>query len=158
MPIIVEREATAAIEERAWAEGAETRRQEMLFICEHNAGRSQIASVIAGHYAGDQALVRSVGADPRQTGNEEIARQLGERGFDTSLVYPKELTSRTIYESDIVVLIGGDELDAWQENATEQWDIADPESMDADGVSAVIDDINARALELLERQGITVHR
>ncbi|AWB82787.1 heat-shock protein HtpX [Corynebacterium yudongzhengii] len=130
------------------------RRRKILFVCEHNTGRSQIASVIARHHAEDRALIRSVGPDPQPIGNAEIVNQLNERGYDTSLVYPKELTSRTIYESDYVVLIGGDELDGFRDNAAEEWHIDDPETMDADGVSKVIDDIDARVRNLLEQEGV----
>lgn len=158
IPVIVEREATAAIEERAWSEGAETRRQEILFVCEYNTGRSQIASVVGRHFAGDQALIRSVGPKPTKIANPEIIRQLNARGYDTSLVYPKELTSRTIYDSDTVILIGGSELDAWRDRATERWDVRDPEAMDSDGVAAVIDDISDRVFGLLEQQGIDLQR
>lgn len=156
LPIIVEREVTEELEGRAWGDGGATRRQEILFVCEHNTGRSQIASVIARHYAGDQALIRSVGPRPQPIGNEGIERLLRERGFDTSLVYPKELTSRTIHESDVVILIGGDELDAYRANAAEVWDVPDPELMDDVEVSAVIDDIAARVLNLLEARGLDV--
>lgn len=151
VPIIVEREATEAIESRAWAEGSDSRRRELLFVCQHNTGRSQIASIVARELAGDALLIRSVGPEPQSIGNEEIVRQLQERGYDASTIYPKELTSRTIYESDIVVLIGGEELADYRDNATEEWDIADPEVMDAGGVGEVIDDITRRVSDLLER-------
>ncbi len=156
VPIIVEREATEEIENLAWGDGLHTRRQEILFICRHNTGRSQVASVIARHLVGEGALVRSVGPDPRPIGNPEILRQLQRRGYDTSLVYPKQLTSRTIYESDVVILVGGDELRDFRDNAAEIWNIPDPEGMDAVGVGAVIDDIERRVRALLAKQGLQV--
>ncbi|MDR7330463.1 arsenate-mycothiol transferase ArsC [Corynebacterium guangdongense] len=156
IPIIVEREATEEIENLAWLGGAHTRRREILFVCRHNTGRSQIASVIARHLAGEQALFRSVGPEPRAMGNPEIIRQLQERGYDTSLIYPKQLTSRTIYESDVVVLIGPEELRDYQGRATETWDVADPEGMDAAGVAGVIEEIEGHVRALLDRQKLPV--
>lgn len=158
LPIIVEREATEAIEERAWADGFDTRREEILFVCPHNTARSQIASVVARHYAADQALIRSVGPDPKQIENPEIVRELEARGFDTSLVYPKQLTSRTIHESDVVILLGRAGLEDYENNATEVWEVPNPDDADVDGVRLAIDDITERVLTLLEQHGVSVAR
>ena len=156
VPIIVEREATEEIENLAWLDGSHTRRREILFVCRHNTGRSQLASVIARHLAGEQALFRSVGPEPRVIGNPEIIRQLRERGYDTSLIYPKQLTSRTIFESDVVVLIGPEELRDYQGSATESWAVRDPEGMDAAGVAEVIDEIERHVRALLDKQRLPV--
>lgn len=156
LPIIVEREATAEIEKRAWGEGAATRRREVLFVCPHNTGRSQVASVVARHHAGNELLIRSVGPDPRPIENPEILRELQARGFDTSLVYPKELTSRTIHESDLVILLDRAGLSSYENEATETWDVPDPDPADAAGVAEAIDRISERVLDLLRRQGINV--
>lgn len=158
LPIIVEREAVETIEERAWADGFDTRRDEILFVCPHNTSRSQIASVVARHHAGDQALIRSVGPDPKLIENPEIARELEARGFDTGLVYPKELTSRTIHESDVVILLAREGLEDYENNATEVWAVPDADVAGIDGVRAAIDDITERVLTLLEQQGISVTR
>lgn len=158
LPIIVEREATAAIEKAAWADGTHTRRQEILFVCPHNTGRSQIASVVARHYAGEQALIRSVGPDPKPIENPEIVRELEARGFDTSLVYPKELTSRTIHDSDVVILLGRAGLEDFEGIATEIWEVPDPDNADSDGVKAAVDQIAERVFELLEKREVSFTR
>src|SRR4051794_23418208 len=83
-----------------------TRRPSVLFVCVHNAGRSQMAAAFLAHLAGDKAEVRSAGSAPAGTVNPAVVEAMAEAGVDLSAETPKMLTSEAVRASDVVITMG----------------------------------------------------
>ncbi|GAB2513815.1 Arsenate-mycothiol transferase ArsC1 [Corynebacterium atrinae] len=154
LPIIVEREVSEELESRAEAAGRSgTARPEVLFVCERNAGRSQLASAIMNHVIGDRVFVRSVGLNPVGGIDPQVIEVLEERGIPNAHLYQKEIVPRTVHRSSVIVLMGVDELPGIPGDRIERWDIADPAGKSLDEVRAIADDIEAHIKDLVVELG-----
>lgn len=153
LPVFVERFASEKLE--TLLDGQEARpRQEVLFACERNAGRSQLAAAIMRHIAGDDVFVRSVGINARGGINPTVLRVLEERGISTDGLYQKEISPRVSHRADVVVLLGINEIPGVPGDRYVRWDIADPEGASIEEVREIADKIEAEIRGLLPKLNV----
>jgi protein-tyrosine-phosphatase len=126
-------------------------RPEVLFVCVHNAGRSQIAAALVTLRSEDRVEVRSAGSDPADVVNPLVAEAMGELGVDLSDAFPKRLTDEAVRSADVVVTMGcGDACPIYPGKRYEDWEVADPaEAASLDEVRRIRDDIDGRVRRLL---------
>lgn len=156
LPVIVERIVSETLEEQALAAGVTdaAARREVLYVCERNAGRSQLASAITAWLAGDRIFVRSVGLNPVGGINPTVLEVLAERGIPTGHLYQKEIVARTVHRSDVVVLMGVAQRPDIPGDRYVEWDIADPEGASVEEVRAIADDVERHVRALLADMGL----
>ncbi len=122
----------------------------VLFVCVHNAGRSQMAAAYLTHLAGDRVEVRSAGSAPADTVNPAVVAALLEDGIDISTEVPKVLTVDAVKESDVVITMGcGDVCPIFPGKRYEDWKLDDPAGQGVDAVRPIRDDIRARIEALI---------
>jgi protein-tyrosine-phosphatase len=122
----------------------------VLFVCIHNAGRSQMAAAYLTHLAGDRVEVRSAGSAPADTVNPAVVAALLEEGIDISHETPKVLTDKAVFESDVVITMGcGDVCPVYPGKRYEDWKLEDPAGQGVDSVRPIRDDIRRRIEELI---------
>lgn len=124
---------------------------EVLYICVHNAGRSQMAAALTEHLARGRVHVRSAGSQPSGTGIlPAVVTALAEIGIDVTEQYPKPLTDDVVRAADAVVTMGcGDACPVYPGKRYLDWQIPDPSELDLDGVRRIRDEIRARVEALL---------
>lgn len=125
---------------------------EVLFVCIHNAGRSQMAAALLAHYAGDRVLVRSAGTAPGNTINPTVVEAMTEVGIDLHALgaTPKALTDAAVQASDVVITMGcGDECPFYPGTRYLDWKLDDPAGQPLDAVRPIRDDIDQRVRDLL---------
>ncbi len=123
---------------------------EVLFVCVHNAGRSQIAAALLDHYADGRVHVRSAGSDPAEELNPNAVTALDELGIDVSKEFPKPLTDEVVRAADAVITMGcGDACPIYPGKRYEDWELEDPAGKDLDTVRRIRDEIGARVRTLL---------
>jgi arsenate reductase (thioredoxin) len=123
---------------------------EVLFVCVHNAGRSQMAAALLDHYAAGRVHVRSAGSAPADEINPDVIAAMSELGIDVSREFPKPLTDEAVRAADAVVTMGcGDTCPIYPGKRYEDWEVDDPAETDLDGVRRIRDDIDARVRQLL---------
>lgn len=155
LTIMVEREATERLEEEAGEEGRrQGRRKELLFVCRRNAGRSQLASAITRWLVGDRIMVRSVGVAEAEGVDATVLQVLRERGISTRELYQKTIIPRTVHSSDVVVLMGVDEVPGIPGQRYVRWDIDDPEGEPMERVRFIADEVERHVRELLGELGL----
>jgi len=121
----------------------EQRRPEVLFVCIHNAGRSQIAAALLAHHAGDRITVRSAGTAPADTINPAVIAVMNEIGIDLTAAEPKKLTNASVEASDVVITMGcGDECPFYPGKRYIDWPLDDPAGQGVDAVRAIRDEID----------------
>ena len=131
-------------------------RPSVLFVCVHNAGRSQMAAAWLSHLAGDQIEVRSAGSAPADRVNPAAVQAMAEVGIDIAAQTPKILTTDAVKESDVVITMGcGDACPIFPGKRYEDWKLEDPAGKDVDGVRPVRDEIKARVEDLMASLGTT---
>ena len=122
----------------------------VLFVCVHNAGRSQMAAAYLSHLAGDRIEVRSAGSAPADTVNPSVVEAMAEEGIDISAETPKILTVEAVKESDVVITMGcGDACPIFPGKRYEDWVLEDPAGQGVDAVRPIRDDIRARIEALI---------
>jgi protein-tyrosine-phosphatase len=122
----------------------------VLFVCIHNAGRSQMAAAYLTHLAGDRVEVRSAGSAPADSVNPAVVEALLEQGIDISNDTPKVLTDQAVFESDVVITMGcGDVCPVYPGKRYEDWKLEDPAGQGVDAVRPIRDDIRRRIEELI---------
>ena len=122
----------------------------MLFVCVHNAGRSQMAAALLDHHAEGRVQVRSAGSAPADQVNPDVIAAMSELGIDVSREFPKPLTDEAVRAADAVVTMGcGDACPIYPGKRYEDWEVDDPAETDLDGVRRIRDDIDARVRQLL---------
>lgn len=122
----------------------------VLFVCIHNAGRSQMAAAYLTHLAGDRVVVRSAGSAPADTVNPAVVEALREEGIDISAEIPKVLTDEAVRGSDVVITMGcGDVCPIYPGTRYEDWALADPAGQGVEAVRPIRDDIRARIEALI---------
>jgi protein-tyrosine-phosphatase len=143
--------ATDRLTALAQAKGAIERPvPEVLFVCEQNAGRSQMAAVLTSQLGGGRVHVRSAGSAPAGELNPAVVDAIAELGFDLSEEFPKPLTDDVVQAADVVITMGcGDACPIYPGKRYEDWELDDPAGLDLDGVRRVRDDIRARVEALL---------
>jgi arsenate reductase (thioredoxin) len=127
----------------------------VLFVCVHNAGRSQMAAALLAHLAGDRIEVRSGGTEPADQINPTAITAMAELGIDITAAVPKVVTPDAVETSDVVITMGcGDTCPYYPGVSYRDWKLDDPAGQSIDTVRAIRDDIaeRVRALvaELLE--------
>jgi protein-tyrosine-phosphatase len=123
---------------------------EVLFVCVHNAGRSQMAAALLDHHAAGQVHVRSAGSTPASQINPAVIAALAEVGIDMAKEFPKPLTDEVVRASDVVVLMGcGDACPVYPSKRYLDWDLPDPAGLPIGQVRPIRDEIDARVRALL---------
>jgi arsenate reductase len=124
---------------------------EVLFVCVHNAGRSQMAAALLDHYAAGRVTVRSAGSDPADRINPRVVAAMQELGLDVSHAFPKPLTGEAVEAADVVITMGcGDACPIYPGKRYEDWELDDPADADLEGVRRIRDEIAARVRRLLD--------
>jgi protein-tyrosine-phosphatase len=127
----------------------------VLFLCTHNAGRSQMALGFFTHLAGDAAVAWSAGSEPAGTVNPVAIEAMRERGIDISHEFPKRWTDETVNAADVVITMGcGDACPFFPGKHYEEWDLPDPAGQNLSAVRPIRDDIERRVRALLEQLGV----
>ena len=122
---------------------------EVLFVCVHNAGRSQMAAALLAHRAEGRVLVRSAGSAPADEVNPAVVASMAELGVDVSKEFPKPLTTDSIEASDVVVTMGcGDACPIFPGKRYLDWDLPDPAGLSVEDVRPIRDEI-ARLVQVL---------
>jgi arsenate reductase len=122
----------------------------VLFVCVHNAGRSQMAAAYLAHLAGDRIEVRSAGSAPADSVNLAVVAAMAEDGIDISSNLPKILTEEAVKESDVVITMGcGDACPIFPGKRYEDWALADPAGQGVASVRPIRDDIKRRIQTLI---------
>jgi arsenate reductase (thioredoxin) len=115
---------------------------EVLFVCVHNAGRSQMAAALLDHLAGGRVTVRSAGSEPADRINPRVVAAMAEIGLDVSREHPKPLTGDAVEAADVVITMGcGDACPIYPGKRYEDWELDDPAQADLDGVRRIRDEI-----------------
>ena len=122
----------------------------VLFVCVHNAGRSQMAAGYLQHLAGDRITVLSAGSEPGDRLNPVAVQAMAEDGIDISAATPKVLTTEAVEESDVVITMGcGDACPCYPGKRYEDWKLDDPAGLDIAAVRPIRDEIRARVEKLV---------
>ena len=122
----------------------------VLFLCVHNAGRSQMALGWFRHFAGDRALAWSGGSEPADQVNPAAIAAMAEVGIDITGELPKHWTEGVVQAADVVVTMGcGDTCPFYPGKRYEDWELTDPRGKDLDEVRPIRDDIKERVQKLL---------
>jgi arsenate reductase len=130
-------------------------RPTVLFLCVHNAGRSQMALGWFQHFAGDRAVAWSGGSEPGNEVNPSAVAAMAEVGIDISREFPKPWTDDIVQAADVVVTMGcGDACPLFPGTRYEDWELDDPAGKDVDAVRPVRDEIGARVRDLLSSLGV----
>ena len=122
----------------------------VLFVCVHNAGRSQMAAGYLRHLAGDRVTVLSAGSQPADQINPTAVQAMAEEGIDITAEQPKILTTVDLQESDVVITMGcGDTCPIFPGKRYEDWQLDDPAGQGIDAVRPIRNDIKKRIVALL---------
>lgn len=125
-------------------------RPSVLFVCVHNAGRSQMAAAFLTHLAGDKVEVRSAGSAPADTVNTAVVEAMKEVGIDISAETPKVLTVEAVQASDVVITMGcGDTCPVFPGKRYLDWQLDDPAGQGVASVRPIRDEIEQRIRGLL---------
>lgn len=123
---------------------------EVLFVCVHNAGRSQMAAALLDHHARGRVHVRSAGSTPAREINPAVVEAMSELGLDLSKKFPKPLTEDAVRAADVVTTMGcGDACPLYPGTRYLDWDLDDPARKRLDEVRPIRDEIDRRVKALL---------
>jgi protein-tyrosine-phosphatase len=123
---------------------------EVLFVCVHNAGRSQMAAALLDHYAQGRVRVTSAGSAPGNEINPAVRAVMDEIGVDLSTAFPKKLTTGAVEAADVVITMGcGDACPIFPGKRYLDWQLTDPAGKGVDQVRPIRDEIDARVRALL---------
>ena len=124
---------------------------EVLFVCVHNAGRSQMAAAFLRHYGGDRVVVRSAGSMPAAEVNSGVVASLAEIGIELADAEPKKLTDEAVQASDVVITMGcGDACPIYPGKRYLDWELEDPAGKSVEQIRPIRDDIARRVRTLVE--------
>jgi arsenate reductase (thioredoxin) len=159
LPLLAERFARQRLRALAKVEGTSNDGKPIvLFLCTHNAGRSQMAMGFFTHLAGDAAVAWSGGSEPGNEVNPAAAQAMAEVGIDISGEYPKPWTDEIVQAADVVITMGcGDACPVFPGRRYEEWVLDDPAGQDVDGVRPIRDDIEERVRRLLTDLHVPIH-
>ena len=123
----------------------------VLFVCVHNAGRSQMAAGLLDELAAGRVRVLSAGSEPADRVNPVVAEAMAERGLDIEREFPKPLTDEAVEQADVVVTMGcGDACPIYPGKRYEDWPLADPAGQDLPAVRVIRDEIEQRVRALVD--------
>ena len=129
---------------------------EVLFVCTHNAGRSQIAAALLDHQADGRVHVTSAGSQPADQLNPAVVQAMAEIGLDISREFPKPLTDDKVQAADVVITMGcGDACPIYPGKRYLDWDLPDPAGLDLEAVRPIRDEIARRVQQLLAELATT---
>ena len=132
---------------------------EVLFVCTHNAGRSQMAAALLDHAAAGRVRVTSAGSRPASQLNPAVVQAMAEIGLDISRECPKPLTGDKVAAADVVITMGcGDACPIYPGKRYEDWDLPDPAGLPLDAVRPIRDAIRDRVQALLSDLGVAAPR
>ncbi|MET8845948.1 arsenate reductase ArsC [Amycolatopsis sp. NPDC004625] len=127
-----------------------TGKPEVLFVCVHNAGRSQMAAALLAHHADGAVDVRSAGSAPADSINPAVREAMAEIGLDLSREVPKRLTTDAVEAADVVITMGcGDACPIFPGKRYLDWQLEDPAGKGVEDVRPIRDEIDRRVRELL---------
>jgi arsenate reductase (thioredoxin) len=127
---------------------------EVLFVCVHNAGRSQMAAALLEREAKGGVRVISAGSEPADQLNPAVVEAMREIGIDVSAERPKKLEDRMVHESDVVITMGcGDACPIYPGKRYEDWDLEDPSGKNLEAVRGIRDEIMNRVGALVATLG-----
>lgn len=151
LPVLVARQAREQLMAAAQAEGRIAKRvPELLFVCVHNAGRSQMAAALAEHLSARRVHVRSAGSAPISEVNPVVVEALRERGIPLTTPYPKPLSDSVLRAADVIITMGcGDACPIFPGKRYEDWNVADPAGQPLTVVRDIRDDVQSRVTVLL---------
>lgn len=158
LPLLAERFARQRLEALAKVEGkSDDTRPTVLFLCVHNAGRSQMAMGWFQAMAGDRAVAWSGGSEPSSQVNPAAIAAMAEVGIDITNEFPKPWTDEIVRAADAVITMGcGDACPIFPGKRYEDWVLEDPQGLDVESVRPIRDEIKDRVEALLESLGIPV--
>ncbi|MGZ8705424.1 MAG: arsenate reductase ArsC [Aeromicrobium sp.] len=151
LPLLVQRFSRERLRAFAQAENMITKEvPEVLFVCVHNSGRSQMAAGLLNKLAAGSVHVRTAGSDPVERINPAVVEVMAEVGVDLSEEFPKPLTDEFVKAADAVITMGcGDACPIYPGKRYEDWDLEDPEGKDLETVRRIRDDLTGRVEFLL---------
>jgi arsenate reductase (thioredoxin) len=151
VPLLVHRFARERLQALAQAQGeVETEQPEVLFVCVHNAGRSQMAAGLVTLRSDGRVHVRSAGSDPADQINPAVIEAMHEIGVDMSQQFPKPLTDEVVRAADVVITMGcGDACPIYPGKKYEDWELDDPAGQDLPAVREIRDEIDRRVRHLI---------
>jgi arsenate reductase (thioredoxin) len=127
----------------------------VLFLCTHNAGRSQMAMGFFKHLAGDQADVYSGGSEPAAEVNSAAIAAMAEKSIDIAAEQPQRWTTDMLEAADVVITMGcGDSCPILPGRRYQEWILADPEGQSLEAIRPIRDEIEQRVCTLLDRLGV----
>lgn len=148
--VLAERLTADRLDALAHTQGLTSGPTRVLFVCSHNAGRSQMAAALLAHRAGDAVTVSSAGTHPADEVAPHITQALTEAGVDPADAYPKPLTEEVVQAADIVITMGcGDACPVVPGRRYLDWPVADPDGAPIAVVRDIRDAIDAHISELL---------
>lgn len=132
-----------------------SRKPSVLFVCVHNAGRSQMGAAYTHHLSGGAVEVRSAGSAPAETINPAVREAMLEEGIDISAERPKILTTEAVEASDVVITMGcGDTCPYYPGKRYEDWVLPDPAGQGVAAVRPIRDEVRRRVTDLLTDLGV----
>jgi len=151
VPLFVHRFARERLRALAQVEGTLTKEvPEVLFVCVHNAGRSQMAAGLLDKLADGRVHVRTGGSDPTDQINPAAVEAMSEVGIDLSKEFPKPLTDEVVRAADVVITMGcGDACPIYPGKRYEDWELEDPAGKDLGTVRRIRDELSQRVLSLM---------
>jgi arsenate reductase (thioredoxin) len=151
VPLLVHRFARERLQALAQAQGEVAKDQpEVLFVCVHNAGRSQMAAGLVKLRSGGRIHVRSAGSDPADRIDPAVVEAMREVGVDMAEEFPKPLTDEVVRAADVVITMGcGDACPIYPGKKYEDWELDDPAEQDLEAVRAIRDEIDRRVERLV---------
>ncbi|MFW3170598.1 three-helix bundle dimerization domain-containing protein [Geodermatophilus sp. CPCC 206100] len=151
LPVLTERFATERLTALAQAKGAiDSDVCETLFVCVHNAGRSQMAAALMALHGGDRVHVRSAGSQPMASIDDAVVAAMAEVGISLGEEFPKPLTDDVVRAADVVVTMGcGDACPVYPGKRYLDWQVRDPAGLSLGEVRAIRADIDTRVRALL---------
>ncbi len=151
VPVLAHRFARERLQALAQMEGLMTKEMpEVLFVCVHNAGRSQMAAGLVNLRSEGRIHVRSAGSDPGEGINPAVVEAMAEVGVDMSEEFPKPLTDEVVRAADVVITMGcGDACPIYPGKRYEDWTLDDPAGQDVETVRRIRDEIDTRVQRLV---------
>jgi protein-tyrosine-phosphatase len=157
LPVLIERVTRDRLKALARIEDPMTAKPAVLFLCVHNAGRSQIAAGWLRHLAGDRVDVFSGGSTPAADSNGDVVDVMAAVGIDISTEYPKPWTDEVAQTADVIVTMGcGDACPIVAGKRYQDWDIPSPTGQPADVLAEIRDDVRTRVEALIASLGLVV--
>ena len=155
LPLLTERFARERLKALAKVEAVGSGTPGVLFLCVHNAGRSQMAAGWLRHLTGDRVMVWSGGSEPASEINPAAAEAMAEVGIDITTEFPKPWTDEVVRAADVVITMGcGDACPLYPGKRHEDWELPDPAEQDIAAVRPIRDEIGARVHTLLASLGV----